>query len=120
MSDPPLLSQDEFFRHLNLQSVHFDSGQGGTGGRYMYRQALKERLRASSYAKTNYYKTKANTKPASAAAATKTYSPQVSPCKWMTDSQRKKMFGRPKVRTELFKDDDKVNSPTPFLTCHQK
>lgn len=123
MSDPPLLSQDEFFRHLNLQSVHFDSGQGGTGGRYMYRQALKERLRASSYAKTNYYKTKANTKTASAAAAaTKTYSPQVSPCKWMTDSQRKKMFGRPKVRTELFKDDDKETKKSlvgPLMdNCH--
>ena len=37
----PLLSQDEFFRHLNLQSVHASSAK------YHYRQALKERLRAS-------------------------------------------------------------------------
>ena len=38
----PLLSQDEFFRHLNLRSVH------ATSAKYHYRQALKERLRASS------------------------------------------------------------------------
>ena len=40
----PLLSQDEFFRHLNLQSVHACSAK------YHYRQALKERLRASKVA----------------------------------------------------------------------
>ena len=40
----PLLSQDEFFRHLNLQSVHASSAK------YHYRQALKERLRASKVA----------------------------------------------------------------------
>ena len=40
----PLLSQDEFFRHLNLQSVHACSAK------YHYRQALKERLRASRVA----------------------------------------------------------------------
>ena len=36
----PLLSQDEFFRHLELQSVH--------KVRFTYRQALKERLRATT------------------------------------------------------------------------
>ena len=40
----PLLSQDDFFRHLNLQSVHASSAK------YHYRQALKERLRASKVA----------------------------------------------------------------------
>ena len=43
----PLLSQDEFFRHLNLQSVHASSAK------YHYRQALKERLRASKVASLN-------------------------------------------------------------------
>ena len=36
----PLLTQDEFFRHLELRSVHNTSGV-----RFNYRMALKERLR---------------------------------------------------------------------------
>lgn len=38
----PLLTQDEFFRHLELRSVHTISVK------FHYRQALKERLRAST------------------------------------------------------------------------
>ncbi len=38
----PLLTQDEFFRHLELQSVH------SIKVRFTYRQALKERLRATT------------------------------------------------------------------------
>lgn len=36
----PMLSQDEFFRHLELQSVH--------SVKFTYRQVLKERLRATT------------------------------------------------------------------------
>jgi len=86
--DPPLLSQDEFFRHLNLQSVHQKRGK------YHYRQALKERLRASSLAKSPPSATK---KPP---LADNRKSPQVSPCKFLSEAQRRKLFGRPKIRQE--------------------
>ena len=78
----PLMSQDEFFRHLNLRSVH------ATSAKYHYRQALKERLRASSQ-RLSLTPPKPPTK-----------SPQVSPVKWLTPRTRKKMFGRPKIRAE--------------------
>lgn len=62
----PLLSQDEFFRHLNLQSVYASSAK------YHYRQALKERLRASKVAinglnglSVGSAENKNNTRPAS-------------------------------------------------------
>ena len=87
MSDPPLLSQDEFFRSLDLQSVLASQ----SGGKAFYRQALKERLRATS--KANYYENHKKTD--------RKQSPQVSPCKWLTESDRKRMFGRPRVRVEL-------------------
>ena len=86
----PLLSQDEFFRHLNLRSVH------ATSAKYHYRQALKERLRASSQVKSltvnKSSSQQENNQP--------TKSPTVSPVKWLTPKTRKKMFGRPKIRTE--------------------
>jgi len=87
----PLLSQDEFFRHLNLRSVH------ATSAKYHYRQALKERLRASS-------QTKSLTPPANKNVVKKevieTKSPIVSPVKWLTPRKRQKIFGRPKIRKE--------------------
>ena len=84
----PLLSQDEFFRHLNLRSVH------ATSAKYHYRQALKERLRASS-------QTQSLTPPKVAKIeAFETKSPILSPVKWLTPKTRKKLFGRPKIRSE--------------------
>ena len=84
----PLLSQDEFFRHLNLRSVHASSAK------YHYRQALKERLRASS-------QTQSLTPPkAPKIEPIETKSPILSPVKWLTPKTRKKLFGRPKIRSE--------------------
>lgn len=84
----PLLSQDEFFRHLNLRSVHASSAK-------YYRQALKERLRASSQSQSL-----APPKRPHKETALQTKSPILSPVKWLTPRTRKKMFGRPKIRSE--------------------
>ena len=83
----PLLSQDDFFRHLNLRSVH------ATSAKYHYRQALKERLRASSQSASL-------SPPPSKKAKLETKSPILSPVKWLTPKTRKKLFGRPKIRSE--------------------
>jgi len=89
----PLLSQDEFFRHLNLRSVH------ATSAKYHYRQALKERLRASSQSQslTPPRNQKNNVKKE---IIPQTKSPVLSPVKWLTPTKRRKMFGRPKIRSE--------------------
>ena len=108
--DPPLLSQDEFFRHLNLQSVHLFSekgGGGGNGGKYMYRRALKERLRANT--KTNYNQNRPY-KTYKSKGRSLIHSPQVSPCKGLSDSQRRKIFGRPRVRVELKFEENENDS----------
>ena len=84
----PLLSQDDFFRHLNLRSVH------ATSAKYHYRQALKERLRASSQTQS------LSPPPSSKAVPLETKSPILSPVKWLTPKTRKKLFGRPKIRSE--------------------
>ena len=83
-----MLSQDDFFRHLNLRSVH------ATSAKYHYRQALKERLRASSQTQS------LSPPPSSKAVPLETKSPILSPVKWLTPKTRKKLFGRPKIRSE--------------------
>lgn len=88
----PLLSQDEFFRHLNLRSVH------ATSAKYHYRQALKERLRASSQQFLSLTKDATSNEKIKAEMMTK--SPILSPVKWLTPKTRKKMFGQPKIRHE--------------------
>ena len=117
--DPPLLSQDEFFRHLNLQSVHLFSekgGGGGNGGKYMYRRALKERLRANT--KTNYSQNRPY-KTYKSKGRSLVHSPQVSPCKGLSDSQRRKIFGRPRVRVEL-KFEENENDSEEVKACIRK
>ena len=117
--DPPLLSQDEFFRHLNLQSVHLFSekgGGGGNGGKYMYRRALKERLRANT--KTNYNQNRPY-KTYKSKGRSLIHSPQVSPCKGLSDSQRRKIFGRPRVRVEL-KFEENENDSEEVKACIRK
>merc|ERR1712029_755327 len=69
----PLLSQDDFFRHLNLRSVH------ATSVKYHYRQALKERLRASSQVKS----LTVNKSSSQQENNHPTKSPTVSPVKWL-------------------------------------
>lgn len=81
--DVPMLSQDEFFRHLNLRSVH------ATAAKYHYRQALKERLRASSQKLAPNSNNDQETK-----------SPVVTPVKWLSPNTCRRLFGRPHVRTE--------------------
>merc|ERR1711993_134217 len=81
-------SQDEFFRHLNLQSVH------KTSAKYNYRQALKERLRASSQVQSRIVPAIQTKKEV------KTKSPKISPVKWLTPKTCKRLFGRPKIRAE--------------------
>jgi len=91
----PLLSQDEFFRHLNLRSVH------ATSAKYHYRQCLKERLRASSQKqslKPPGIENKKNIVKKESIQQTK--SPILSPVKWLTPNKQRKMFGRPKIRSE--------------------
>ena len=83
------MSQDEFFRHLNLQSVHHNQAK------YHYRQALKERLRASSKSRLKAEKSSEVIKK----------SPQLSPCKWLTDSECQKLFGKPQIRLENSKSE---------------
>jgi len=87
----PILSQDVFFRHLNLVSVHANSAK------YQYRQTLKERLRARTQTKSL---TPPSTKNESKKEVIETKSPIVSPVKWLTPRKRRKMFGRPKIRAE--------------------
>ena len=101
-SEPPLLSQDEFFRHLQLQSVH-------TKAKFTYRQALKERLRANPKKVLVNNNTKGHEEvkpeppstppprvmPRAMAATT----PHISP-KWLTPRSCRRIFGRPKLRRE--------------------
>ncbi len=87
----PLLSQDEFFRHLNLRSVH------ATSAKYHYRQALKERLRASSKNQSLALTPK---KEHAEVASIEIKSPVLSPVKWLTPKTQTRMFGRPKIRKE--------------------
>lgn len=89
----PLLSQDEFFRHLNLRSVH------ATSAKYHYRQALKERLRASSQLQSQSLP-KIIKKQEKDDNIPDTKSPLLSPVKWLSPKTCKKLFGRPKIRTE--------------------
>jgi len=89
----PLLSQDEFFRHLNLRSVH------ATSAKYHYRQALKERLRASSQLQSQSLP-KIIKKQEKDGNIPDTKSPLLSPVKWLSPKTCKKLFGRPKIRTE--------------------
>ena len=89
----PLLSQDEFFRHLNLRSVHASSAK------YHYRQALKERLRASSQLQSQSLP-KIIKKQEKDDNIPDTKSPLISPVKWLSPKTCKKLFGRPKIRTE--------------------
>ena len=87
--DVPLLSQDEFFRHLNLQSVH-------AAAKFHYRHALKERLRASSIAlRKERAERLANEKSASIIFET------ASPCKLMSPKSSNRLFGRPVIRKEV-------------------
>ncbi len=91
----PLLTQDEFFRRLNLRSVH------ATEGKYHYRQALKERLRASSISASYLSKTNAAAPSKKRPPPTTPIkSPAVTPVKWLTPKTCRKYFGRPKVRSE--------------------
>lgn len=104
----PLLSQDEFFRHLNLRSVH------ATSAKYHYRQALKERLRASSQSQSLTPPGTGNKKNSvKKEIIPQTKSPILSPVKWLTPRKRTKMFGRPKIRSEKRKildfDNNKLN-----------
>jgi hypothetical protein len=87
----PLLSQDEFFRHLNLQSVH------ATAAKFHYRHALKERLRASSMALRKERAEKLASEKAAAAAALELS----SPCRLLSPLSSNKLFGRPLVRKEV-------------------
>lgn len=104
----PLLSQDEFFRHLNLRSVH------ATSAKYHYRQALKERLRASSQSQSLTPPGSGNKKIiVKKEIIPQIKSPVLTPVKWLTPRKRKKMFGRPKIRSEKRKildfDNNKLN-----------
>jgi len=103
-----LLSQDEFFRHLNLRSVH------ATSAKYHYRQALKERLRASSQSQSLTPPGSGNKKNiVKKEIIPQTKSPVLTPVKWLTPRKRRKMFGRPKIRSEKRKildfDNNKLN-----------
>jgi hypothetical protein len=84
----PMLSQDEFFRHLNLQSVH-------AAAKFHYRHALKERLRASSIAlrKDRTDKLSNNEKLTSVLET-------ASPCRLLSPTSSNRLFGRPVIRRE--------------------
>ena len=84
----PLLSQDEFFRHLNLQSVH-------AAAKFHYRHALKERLRASSIALRKERAEKLSPEKLTSVVES------ASPCHLLSPSSSNRLFGRPVIRKEI-------------------
>ncbi len=77
----PLLSQDEFCRHLELQSVHVV--------KFAYRQALKERLRAT----TRNQEGGVGSSPSKIKSrASSTVSSSSSPSKWLSPKSSKRIF----------------------------
>ena len=99
--DVPMLSQDEFFRHLELQSVH--------SVKFTYRQALKERLRATT--KKNSLDLPPNTptkpspsrRPSMTSSPSPRQSPSISP-KWLSPQSCRRIFGRPKIKREKLEE----------------
>ena len=79
-----------------------------------FRQALKERLRASSQSQSLTPPGSGNKKIiVKKEIIPQIKSPVLTPVKWLTPRKRKKMFGRPKIRSEKRKildfDNNKLN-----------
>lgn len=108
--DVPLLSQDEFFRHLNLQPVH-------AAAKFHYRHALKERLRASSIAlrkeRNERLANDLKTSPQQPTTIVET----ASPCKLLSPASSNRIFGRPIIRKKVRAlNFDEVSSALPSVT----
>ena len=111
--DVPLLSQDEFFRHLNLQPVN-------AAAKFHYRHALKERLRASSIAirKERNERLAANDIKASPHQQhSTTIVETASPCKLLSPASSNRIFGRPIIRKKIRAlNFDDISSAVPSVT----
>lgn len=100
VDDVPLLSQDEFFRHLELQSVH--------SVKFTYRQALKERLRATTKKSSLNLPPSRTSPPPNKVRRTSTSGPSSrhgdptasSSPKWLSPKSCRRLFSRPKIKRD--------------------